>query len=110
VPRMSHWEKMRAGTAYKQYDPASGRGSVDDWRRTAEALLREIGLDQVNIEGDDGAPLRILERAYNPQSRTELMADFRAAAKRTHPDFGGTNEAFREVVKVYASWKRRRGW
>lgn len=96
--------------AYKHYNPAEeGFGSFEEWAEIAKQIAAEMVLPNAPVF-DKNTDIRIFQPNYAPKTRTELMADFRVAARATHPDCGGDAASFRRVVEICDRIKRRKGW
>jgi hypothetical protein len=90
--------------AYKHYDPArEGYGSADEWIAAAEALAGgnrgffKSRPNQPRINPD----LVTLMLEEMPSHIDGLKKAFKNALFLHHPDFGGTNEACRNVLTAF---------
>lgn len=81
-------EKAGDPKSHKRYQSSEARGSARKQTRPAEdkrtRCLKILGLDP--------------SRSYNPD---ELKAAYRQKVKKTHPDAGGSQAEFIEVVNAY---------
>jgi hypothetical protein len=64
------------------------------------------GVADMLVGGDSSADARTLRLSAWPCSRATLKAAYRRLAKETHPDRGGTAEAFRRVNEAYERLER----
>lgn len=90
-------------SAYRHYDPRHGFGSAEEWVRAAEEAAwgrgryRPTGQPQPSLAAD----LAQLGLTELPADVKELVAAMRRMAFKTHPDHGGTPEAFTAMFTAY---------
>ncbi|RYF09849.1 MAG: hypothetical protein EOO77_22830, partial [Oxalobacteraceae bacterium] len=90
--------------SYRHYNPAlEGFGSIDEWMRKADAILTGKGILKAFDRADTqmSRDLATLNLDALPGDAAGLKRAFRNTAMFTHPDKGGTTEAFREVVAAF---------
>jgi hypothetical protein len=92
--------------AYEHYDTADGFGSAEEWFRSADALADALGLGagakpKPTSKSASNPKLRILGLEALPATFDEFKSAFRRAARRAHPDGGGSDETFRAVYAAY---------
>lgn len=92
--------------AYRHYDTRQGFGSPSEWFRLAEERARGRGRyhgtgyrrERTSTRADD---MKLLGLTEMPADAHGLLKAMRRRAKVTHPDCGGTAEAFREMFAAY---------
>lgn len=91
--------------AYNHYDTRTGFGTPDEWFRIAEEAIRgrshykpRTRYTRTHSKADDMLLLGLDEM---PEDAKGLLRAMRKMAMKTHPDHGGSNEAFREMYAAY---------
>jgi hypothetical protein len=93
--------------AYQHYNPElEGFGGPDQWEDVVRKLFgaRNLKTEKTKPVNQWLASLFLEEM---PLTLAELKKAFRAAMFRTHPDYGGTNEAARQTMEAFAVLSRK---
>ena len=103
--RRKSWADVKSGAAYKQYNPndGHGRGSTEQWQRTADARLGGHLVAAPKLDGD----LVLLGLTEIPATVKLLDRAYRLASRTAHPDGGGSDEAFIALAAAYDRLKVR---
>jgi DnaJ-class molecular chaperone len=89
---------------HKPYGTHDGQyGNTRQWKKAFEETM---GLNEAIGIVKDSSPWGILGVSKNC-SFEEIKKAFRSLAFKTHPDYGGTSEAFRKVNAAYIILKER---
>ena len=93
--------------AYDHYNPEKeGYGSPDQWEEIARKMF---GLKKF-AKASRSSPNKYLAALYleiMPVTFEALKDAFRKAMFKSHPDYGGSNEAARDTLEAFAILKRR---
>jgi len=73
------------------------RGSPTDWTRKAKRITGAVRAHDSKV----AKSLKTLGLEDIPKSERDLKRAYRKAAIKTHPDQGGSNEAFLEVQAAF---------
>src|SRR3990167_1156277 len=88
---------------YQHYDTADGFGRPSEWQHAAESLASGLGIrtDDRGLSAADRADLAALGLVALPGEVSALKSAFRTQAFTAHPDYGGTDAAFKRVFAAY---------
>lgn len=92
LKRRGYWEKFKAGTAHKQYDPKEGRGSAREWRHLFNVTMNfeEAQAFRDQQKGWRSEYLIIGGLAginiHHKSTWLEVKSAFRKATMNCHPD------------------------
>ena len=95
-----------SNAAYQHYDvKRDGYGKPEDWERIAEQLF---GTVERTPRADTRFVklLALLGLSNLPSVLSDLTRAFRAAMFKAHPDYGGSDDAARQVLEAYAVLKK----
>lgn len=100
--------------AYRHYDVSAngGFGTPDEWFRLAENMARGRRQyapppRQRRYAGGFAADMELLGLTEMPLDARDLVRAMRKRAMVTHPDHGGSAEAFREMFAAYERLLKR---
>lgn len=90
--------------SYKHYDPETeGFGGPEEWEDIARKLF---GLSKP-VYTTTNKWLMALYIETMPKTFEDLKKAFRAAMFKSHPDYGGSNEAARATLEAFAVLKNK---
>jgi len=104
--KKERWRKINSGEAYAKYDDRLGRGSAEEWAKTAEAFVN--GNTTLLIPANDDLMLLGLDAI--PETKKLLYRAYRKTARTAHPDSGGSDAAFIAVKAAYERLLEKMGW